>query len=143
MSDAPHNQPSEKTAKEQSSAIRSLAEQPAVDTGWGAITWLVSGEEMPGAEQTLGVVTIAPGQQNPLHAHPNCEELLYVVSGECEHKLGEETYNLKPGSVIRIPRGIRHRARCTSGEPLVAVISFSAPDRRTETFETGEVAAEA
>jgi quercetin dioxygenase-like cupin family protein len=118
----------------------SLEEIPAIDTGWGQLTWLVSAATMPGAEQTLGVVTIAPGRRNPLHAHPNCEELLYVVSGECEHQLGDARYVLKPGSVIRIPRGVRHWARCTSAAPLVAVISFSSPDRQTENFDGGETA---
>lgn len=118
----------------------SLAEQPQVDTDWGQLVWLVGGAAMPGAEQTFGVVTIAPGHRNPLHAHPNCEELLYVLSGECDHRLGEEMFHLKPGSVIRIPRGVPHWARCTTSEPLVAVISFSSPDRRTETLEGGEVA---
>ena len=118
----------------------SLGEQPHVDTAWGRLVWLVSGTVMPGAEQTFGVVTIAPGKRNPLHAHPNCEEVLYVLSGECDHRMGEELFHLKPGSVIRIPRGVPHWARCTSAEPLVAVISFSSPDRRTETLEEGEVA---
>lgn len=104
---------------------------------WGQISWMVGTEEMPGAEQTFGVVTIAPGKRNPLHAHPNCEELLYVIAGECSHKLGDEMYDLKPGNVIRIPRGVKHWAKCTSSEPLVAVISFSSPDRRVETFEDG------
>lgn len=117
-----------------------ILEQQAVVTDWGQLVWLVGAATMPGAEQTLGVVTIAPGKRNPLHAHPNCEELLYVLSGECEHKLGEEMYYLKPGSVIRIPRGVPHWARCTTDEPMIAVISFSAPDRRTDTLEQGEVA---
>jgi len=120
--------------------VNSIADQEKATTSWGEISWLVGGKEMPGAEQTLGVVTIHPSQRNPLHAHPNCEELLYVMSGECEHKLGDETYHLSPGSVIRIPRGVKHWARCTSEEPLVAVISFSNPDRQTESFEGDEIA---
>ena len=119
--------------------VANVGDNPAV-TGWGQISWLVGAEEMPGAEQTLGVVTIAHGQRNPLHSHPNCEELLYVVSGACSHKLGDEIYDLKPGDVIRIPRGIKHWAKCTSDEPLVAVISFSSPDRRVEAHEEGGVA---
>ena len=106
-------------------------------TEWGSICWLV-GSETPGAEQTFGVVTIEPGKRNPLHSHPNCEELLYVVKGECEHKLGEETFSLGVGQVIRIPRGILHWAKCTSDEPLVAVISFSSPDRQVDNFEDGD-----
>lgn len=104
---------------------------------WGQISWMVGAQEMPGAEQTFGVVTIHPGRRNPLHAHPNCEELLYVMSGTCDHKLGDEMYQMKPGDVIRIPRGVEHWAQCTSAEPLVAVISFSSADRRVETLESG------
>lgn len=118
---------------------RHVDEQPVMETGWGRISWLVSGDAMPGSEQTLGVVTITPGRRNPLHAHPNCEELLYVISGDCVHRLGAETLHLKPGSVIRIPRGIPHWAECTSTEPLVALISFSSPNRRTETLEGGDI----
>lgn len=121
--------------------VRSLGDTERVRLGWGELAWLIGEEQTPGAEQTFGVVTIAPGQRNPLHLHPNCEELLYVMSGACDHKLGDEMLHLTPGAVIRIPRGVPHWARCTSAEPLVAVISFSAPDRRTESLEeSGDVA---
>lgn len=116
-------------------AVRRVADEAGVTTEWGHLAWLIGEVETPGAEQTFGVVTIRPNQRNPLHLHPNCEELLYVISGECDHLLGEVTYRLGPGSVIRIPRGVPHWARCTSAEPLTAVISFSAPDRRTENLE--------
>jgi len=119
---------------------RNMAEQVPVELPWGRLSWLVGAAQMPGAEQTLGVVTIYPGKRNPLHSHPNCEELLYVVSGECEHKLGEEMFHLTPGTVMRIPRGVRHWAKCTTTEPLVAVVSFSSPDRRTDSYEGDEVA---
>jgi quercetin dioxygenase-like cupin family protein len=118
-------------------AIRNISEENTEHTSWGHLSWLVGAAQMPGAEQTLGVVTINPGKRNPLHSHPNCEELLYVVSGVCDHKLGDELFHMTPGSVICIPRGVPHWARCTSSEPLVAVVSFSAPDRRTDTLEDG------
>lgn len=120
--------------------VREVTEEATQHLRWGHICWLVGASLMPGAEQTLGVVTIYPGLRNPLHAHPNCEELLYVISGECEHKLGDEIVHLGPGSVICIPRGTPHWARCTSQEPLVAVVSFSDPDRQTENLESGEIA---
>jgi quercetin dioxygenase-like cupin family protein len=120
--------------------VKHLGDAPALEMDWGKIAWLVSGQTMAGAEQTFGVVTINPGQRNPLHMHPNCEELLYVIAGECAHKLGDDIYTLTPGSVIRIPRGVPHWARCTSAQPLVAVISFSSPDRRAEDLEGGALA---
>lgn len=120
--------------------VRSTNEQEPETTPWGRLQWLIGREQMPGAEQTFGVVVIEPHRRNPLHAHPNCEELLYVVAGECDHKLGDDMYHMTPGSVIRIPRGVPHWALCTSAEPLVAVISFSAPDRETTSLEGDGVA---
>jgi quercetin dioxygenase-like cupin family protein len=115
--------------------IRSVGTTPPVELSWGNLVWLIGAADMPDAEQTLGVVTIAAGTRNPLHLHPNCEELLYVLSGEAEHKLGESIFRIKAGDVIRIPRGVPHWAQAGPDEPLVAVISFSAGDRQTETLE--------
>lgn len=42
---------------------------------------------------------------------PNCEELLFVMDGEADHKLGDEMFYIKAADVIRIPRGIPHRAQ--------------------------------
>lgn len=125
------------TSLNRDSVVSSVADRELTKTSWGEISWLVGVRQMPGAEQTLGVVTIMQGQRNPLHSHPNCEELLYVMSGECDHKLGDELYHLTPGSVIRIPRGVPHWAKCTSAEPLRTVVSFSDPDRRTDNLEEG------
>lgn len=131
----------ESTTLTERDVIRNLGDTERVAPGWGELAWLIGAEYMPGAEQTFGVVTILPGNRNPLHRHPNCEELLYVLSGECDHKLGDEMFHLTPGTVIRIPRGIPHWAQCTTDEPLVAVISFSSAERRTENLdESGDVA---
>lgn len=115
--------------------VRSVSETEPVTLSWGRLVWLVGEEQTPGAKQTLGVVTIEPGQRNPLHMHPNCEELLYVMEGEADHKLGQDMFHLKAGDVIRIPQGVPHWAQATGSTALVAVISFSAPDRRTENLE--------
>lgn len=132
--------PREDSAANRNGVVRHVGDDEGVTTDWGHLSWLVGQEEMPGAEQTLGVVTIQPRQRNPLHYHPNCEELLYVISGECDHKLGDEMHHLTPGSVIRIPREIPHWALCTSEEPLVAVIAFSAPDRKAVNLEGDDTA---
>lgn len=115
--------------------IRSTESVEPAQLSWGRLSWLIGEEQTPGAEQTLGVVTILPGKRNPLHMHPNCEELLYVIEGEADHKLGEEMFTIKAGDVIRIPRGVPHWARAKGDTPLLALISFSAPDRATENLE--------
>ncbi len=103
----------------------------ALDFPWGAIKWLMNQETDAEAEQTFGLVYIQPGQQNPKHYHPNCEEILYVLSGTCEHTLGDESYRMGPGDTIRVPEGVIHHAINTGWEPLRAIISFSSGDRQT------------
>ena len=112
--------------------VTSESSQPTEQFPWGRITWLVSGTIAPGTSTTFGVVTIEPGQSNPVHLHPNCEEILYVVSGECDHSLGEEWVHLKPGDAIRVPPNVRHNAVNRGAAPLKCVVAYSAPDRRTQ-----------
>ena len=84
-------------------------------------------------------MTIAPGHANPLHLHPYCEEVLYLLWGACEHRVGELTVEMRPGQVICIPRGTPHQARTTSTEPLVVAVSFSSPNRQVVNLEDGDV----
>jgi quercetin dioxygenase-like cupin family protein len=122
----------------QGKTVNSARDVTPVALDWGELRWLVGNEQMPGARQTFGVVTIHPGKRNPLHLHPNCEELLYVLEGEADHRLGDEMYHLGPGDVIRIPQGVPHWARAIGDSPVVAVISFSSGDRQTENLDSGD-----
>jgi quercetin dioxygenase-like cupin family protein len=108
---------------------------PDVKANGYAIKWLFSGQSSPGAEQTLGYVVIDPGQKNPLHAHPNCEEVLYLISGELDHSLGDAVYRLKAGDAIRVPAGAKHDARCVSAAPAEMVVCYSVPDRQIVNYD--------
>ncbi len=104
---------------------------------WGAIKWLMNQELNAGAQQTFGIVFILPGSQNPSHVHPNCEELLFVLSGQCEHAVADEVYPMQSGDTVRIPAGVAHNARNTGWEPFRAIISFSSGDRKTVFLDAG------
>jgi quercetin dioxygenase-like cupin family protein len=97
---------------------------------WGWIRWLMNAKLDSAATQTFGIVEIKAGQRNTLHKHPNCEELLYVLSGSCEKRIGDKKTILKPGDVVRIPAGVPHQAITIGNEPLRAVISYSSGDRQ-------------
>lgn len=102
---------------------------------WGTLQWLCNARLSPGAAQTLGVSVIHPGQRNPLHYHPNCEELLYVLSGTGRHSCDGALVDLQPGSLIRIPAGARHNLVNTGDEPLSCLIAFSSGNRETVFLE--------
>jgi quercetin dioxygenase-like cupin family protein len=79
--------------------------RPDVDSPHYRIKWLFDGQRPRGAAQTLDHIVIQSGQKNPLHAHPNCEEVLYLISGQLDHSLGDAVYRLDPGEAIRVRAG--------------------------------------
>lgn len=111
------------------------AATPDIAVNGYAIKWLFSGKTAPDAAQTLGYVVIEPGQKNPLHAHPNCEEVLYLISGELDHSLGEEMHRLQPGDAIRVPAGVKHDAKSVGTAPATMVVCYSVPDRQMVSYE--------
>jgi quercetin dioxygenase-like cupin family protein len=98
---------------------------------WGTLRWLCNDRISPGAAQTLGICRIWPGKRNPLHYHPNCEELLYVLAGKGRHQLDKEVIELSERTALRIPAGVRHNFANIGGETLVCLICFSSGDRQT------------
>ena len=102
---------------------------------WGWIRWMMNAELDPGAAQTFGIVQIDAGKRNPLHKHPNCEELLYVLSGSFENVIGDKTVVLHAGDIIRIPANVPHQGINNSKEPMRAVISYSSGTRQMVALE--------
>lgn len=102
---------------------------------WGTLKWLCNAKLSPGAEQTLGLCHIWPGQRNPRHYHPNCEEVLVMLAGSGQHSFDDEVLELRRGSVIRIPAGVRHNLSNTGLEAIVCLISFSSGVRETVFLE--------
>ena len=53
--------------------------------------------------------TLPPGgRKPPPHIHTNCEEAFYVLDGEIEFFLGDDTVVGRPGSFVLVPGGVSH-----------------------------------
>ena len=102
---------------------------------WGTLQWLCSDALSPGAALTVGLCHIRPGQKNPVHYHPNCEEVLYMLAGSGEHSFDGETIGLTAGSTIRIPAGVRHNLHNAGDQTIVCLIAFSSGRRETVFLE--------
>ncbi len=103
---------------------------PTAQFEWGTLKWMLSAEQSPGAEQTLGICQIFPGKVNPLHYHPNCEEILYMIAGRGRHRLGDESVELTPGMAIRIPQNVHHNLENIGWETILCLVSFSSGNRK-------------
>lgn len=99
---------------------------------WGTLTWFVSREIGNSTTQTFGRAVILAGQTNPRHRHPNCDEILHLLSGRIRHTLGDQDILMEPGDTISIPAGVWHNATALGDTPAEMVICFSSADRQTE-----------
>ena len=118
-----------------SGKVTDAAQLPVEQNGWGTLQWVCNEKLMPGSEQTVGLTTIFAGKHNPVHYHPNCEEVLYVISGQGLQSYDGRTIPLKAGMTIRIPAKVKHNMVNTGTEPLRTLVSFSSGDRKTVWIE--------
>jgi quercetin dioxygenase-like cupin family protein len=69
--------------------------------------------------------TFEPHTVIPEHDHPH-EQITYVIEGELEFTLGEETRRLKAGDGVCIPPNVPHRAH-TLDQHTVALDAWHPP----------------
>lgn len=102
------------------------------ETNWGTLQWLTGSRNGASEHMTLGLVTFKPGQSNPRHHHPNCEEILLVISGKIEHSLPEGgSVTLHKGDCIVLPAGKLHHATNVGEKEAVVVVVFNSATRET------------
>ena len=115
--------------------VRRGAEAAAQPADFGVMRWLLDGALVPGAAMTLGEVVIHPGRKNPLHVHGNAEEVLFLVEGALEHRVGDATYRLEPGDCVRVPAGEPHDARSVGPDDARMIVCYNHPNRGYEALE--------
>jgi quercetin dioxygenase-like cupin family protein/type 1 glutamine amidotransferase len=109
--------------------VTRAADMQVLDQPWGKITWYASGELGNSQTMTVGEAVIKPGQQNPRHYHPNCDEVLHVLRGRILHTMGSRQAEMSAGDTVSIPTGVHHNARNIGTEDAVLAISFSSAHR--------------
>ena len=86
---------------------------------WGGVKWVANNDLEPGCEQSFGLVHILPGKTNPEHWHTAAEEIVFMLQGECDVRLGERHLKIVPGQTLEIPRGqARGRKQGLGARPL-------------------------
>ena len=87
-----------------------------------------------GGEQVLLCrVRYEPGKQVPWHAHEDTEQVMFILEGEVEMTIEDETATLKPGDVAVVNRGLHHKLHSEGGvtfmEALAPVPLDHVPDK--------------
>lgn len=81
------------------------------------IRWLIDEEHDRAPFYALRLIEIAPGGHTPHHAHP-FEHENYVLEGRGRLHVGEDAYDVAPGSVMFVPNGAHHWFENIGEEPF-------------------------
>ncbi len=68
--------------------------------------------------QSLAEARVPVGGQTSSHYHPCTEEIYYILSGQGELAIDDESRAVGPGDAIAIPPGAKHQITNTGGEIL-------------------------
>jgi quercetin dioxygenase-like cupin family protein len=68
------------------------------------------------------------GEEPPSHTHKTEDEIFYILEGAVTFQCGGESFNVKEGGFIFLPRGIEHSYTILSDDP-VRMIVVTAPVR--------------
>ena len=103
-----------------------------VNEKWGSLSWLASQQIGNAQGLTLGHVIIKPGESNPRHCHPNCEEVLYLISGHLEHMVGEKKITASAGDVFTVSPSVYHHATNIGSEDAHMIVAYSEGNREMQ-----------
>ena len=84
-------------------------------------------------ESITANIATSSGEESKLHTQPNHDEIVIVIDGEAEFRVGDETRRVGPGDFVFIPRNTIHGRVRTLSESMSA-LSIYAPffDRAKE-----------
>ena len=86
--------------------------------------FLVTGEESGGAYFAMEAY-VPPGGGPPPHIHRNEDETFYIVEGQCDFLLGDETVTGGPGDFVNVPKGMAHRFHNAGETPVRMILTFT------------------
>ena len=92
------------------------------DVGLGSVS--LSGRDTGGAYCLLEV-SLAPGMAVPRHTHTREDEVYFVLAGELQATVGDETFVLQPGDTLLAPRDIPHELRNSANTTNHYLLVFS------------------
>ncbi len=106
---------------ERRAVVRQRDETAPLDCPYGNVTRVVTGGD--GGVANVHVVRVTKGSE---HYHAEYDEVYYVLAGRGRIALEDEVHPMRPGTVIVIPRGVRHWLEADDGDELEFII-FGSP----------------
>jgi quercetin dioxygenase-like cupin family protein len=110
-------------------AVMSAAAVVVEPQTWGRLEWMVSGALGNSDVLTMGKCFIRPGENNPVHHHPNCDEVLHVIRGRIRHRISDDHVEMSAGDTVSIPQGAWHNAVNIGDDECELLITYNTAHR--------------
>ena len=91
----------------------------------GIMVTIKADSSMTGGAYAVFEDLVLPGQGMRLHVHTREDETLYVLEGELQVVLGDQTYSARVGDFAHMARGTPHRFQNISDKPARMFMSYS------------------
>ena len=99
------------------------------------LRWLVNAERLNAQHLSACLIRVSPGEKvRPAHAHPNGEELIYIIHGTGRVVVDGEVAAVKEGTAVLFPQGSVHMLQNTGSDEM-KVICFYAPPSNLSTYK--------
>ena len=99
--------------------------------GGGIHTWKVTQADSGGSVALMEDV-MTQGKMTPWHCHPDSDELIYLLEGECRVNIDGHEQVLGAGSTWFTPRGVSHAFMVVS--PTARVLACMIPGTAAEFY---------
>ena len=99
---------------------------------WGLTKNLVGPNTVKSKKLKVNITKYLPGYVHKLHAHPDQEEVIYVLSGRGITETQEGRKEIGPGSIVFIPAGVYHATLNSSQTESLKAIIIKAPQEGEE-----------
>jgi mannose-6-phosphate isomerase-like protein (cupin superfamily) len=104
----------------------------AVNSRWGDEYWkpsdkltvsFIFGKDRAGdgGEAAVEMLSADAGFTVAKHKHDASIEILYVIEGKGTMTIGGETYDVRPGTAVWVPKGVEHSFTGDATTPLLAL----------------------
>ncbi len=87
----------------------------------------------PEVQISIAEAIVSSGQETFLHLHRSFQEIYYFLEGTGKMRLNEETFPVKKGDAIVIPKGTPHKVFNTGASPLRILCCCAPPYTHEET----------
>jgi mannose-6-phosphate isomerase-like protein (cupin superfamily) len=103
------------------------------------VTFKVKSDQAAGASCSEWVA--APGFDTGLHVHERLEETWYLLDGELEFRVGDETFSAAPGACVFVPPHVPHAFANRSQTRAKFLLMTSPPTHDRYFVELAEILA--